>query len=328
MKAIGVIGAGAWGTALAQVQAAGGHDCMIWAREAEVVDSINTKHENSVFLPDVPLSPALKATGDLAEIASACDILLMVTPAQYTRASLAELKPHLAPETILVLCSKGVEIDTGLILTDVVKDVLPKQPVAVLTGPTFASEVARGLPCAVTVASDDKNTALTLQERLGLKLFRPYISDDMIGAQLGGALKNVIAIAAGIVIGRGMGESARAALVTRGLAEISRLCMGKGGKRETLMGMCGFGDMMLTCSSMQSRNYSLGYALGQGKTLEEILGSRNSVTEGVHTAKAALKMGTRNAVDMPITEAVYKCLHDGMPIEQAIEEMLTRPFKY
>jgi glycerol-3-phosphate dehydrogenase (NAD(P)+) len=327
MKAIGVIGGGAWGTALAQVQAAGGHDCMIWAREAEVVDSINSKHENSVFLSGVPLSPALKATGSLSEIATACDILLIVTPAQYTRASLIDLKPYFKPDTVIVLCSKGIEIETGMILSDVVKEILPKQPVAVLTGPTFASEVARGLPCAVTIAAE-KNLGVMLQERLGLKLFRPYLTEDMIGTQLGGALKNVIAIAAGIVAGRGMGESARAALITRGLAEISRLCAGKGGKKETLMGMCGFGDMVLTCSSMQSRNYSLGFALGEGKTLEEILGPRNSVTEGVHTAKAALKMGARNAVDMPITEAVYKCLHDGMPIEKAIDEMLTRPFKY
>jgi glycerol-3-phosphate dehydrogenase (NAD(P)+) len=180
----------------------------------------------------------------------------------------------------------------------------------------------------VTIAAESEHLAKDLQEAIGLRRFRPYISTDMIGAQLGGSLKNVIAIAAGIVAGKNMGDSARAALITRGLAEIVRLCVAKGGKRETLLGMCGVGDLMLTCSSMQSRNYSLGFALGEGKTLADIMAGRNSVTEGVYTAQAALKMAKKNAVDLPITEAVYACLHDGMPIEKAMEDMLNRPFKY
>ena len=327
MKSIGVIGGGAWGTALAQAQADGGHPCTLWARETEVVQAINSSNENTVFLKGIPLSPALKATNDLADITKS-NVILLVAPAQYTRACVEDLKPYLPAETPLVICSKGIEIETGLMLSDVIKEILPKQPVAVMTGPTFASEIARGLPSAVTIAAESEHLAKDLQEAIGLRRFRPYISTDMIGAQLGGSLKNVIAIAAGIVAGKNMGDSARAALITRGLAEIVRLCVAKGGKRETLLGMCGVGDLMLTCSSMQSRNYSLGFALGEGKTLADIMAGRNSVTEGVYTAQAALKMAKKNAVDLPITEAVYACLHDGMPIEKAMEDMLNRPFKY
>ena len=327
MKSIGVIGGGAWGTALAQAQAAGGNPCTLWARESEVVDSINESHENTVFLAGVPLDPSLKATGDLAEIA-ACDVILLVTPAQFMRASLEDLKPHLKPDTPLVICSKGIEIVSGAMLSSVAADILPDQPIAIMSGPTFASEIARGLPCAVTVATPDEALGKSLQEALGLKRFRPYVTTDMIGAQLGGSLKNVIAIAAGVVAGKKLGDSARAALITRGIAEMGRLCVARGGQRETLFGMCGVGDLMLTCSSMQSRNYSLGFRLGEGESLDDILGSRNSVTEGVYTAQAVLKLAERNAVDMPITEAVYACLHDGMPIDEAMEDMLNRPFKY
>ena len=327
MQSIGVIGAGAWGTALAQALSEGGRDVTIWAREAEVVNSINDSNENTLYLPGIPLDPKLKATDSLSEAASR-DILLLVTPAQYVRPTLNSIRGELAEGKTVVICAKGIEIDSGLLMSEVAQDVAPEANIAILTGPTFASEIARGLPGAVTIGIKDKDIGQELQDTLGLKKFRPYVTEDIIGTQLGGAIKNVIAIACGIVHGHKMGESARAALLTRGVAEIARLGVAMGAKKETLLGMCGIGDLMLTASSMQSRNFSLGAALGEGKTMEEILSSRNAVTEGVHTAKAALDLAKKHAVDMPITEAVYKCLHEGLSVDEAIEEMLNRPFRY
>lgn len=324
---IGVLGAGAWGTALAQVLAAGGRDTLIWAREPDVVAAINVKHENPVFLPGIKLSKNLKAAESIHD-AAACDIVLLVTPAQHMRTTLQTIKDDLKDNTILVICSKGIELDTGKLLSDVTKEELPSANIAVLTGPTFAREIAAGMPGAVTLGVEDKDIGTTLQSALGVKGFRPYVSEDIIGVQLGGAIKNVIAIACGIVHGRQMGDSARAALLTRGVAEIARLGIAKGAKKETLLGMCGIGDLMLTCSSMQSRNFSLGSALGEGKTMEEVLGSRNAVTEGVHTAQSTLALAKRHAVDMPITEAVNECLSGAKTIDEAIEDMLNRPFKY
>lgn len=327
MTTIGVIGAGAWGTALAQVMAAGGRDVMIWAMEGEVVSSINDTHENTMFLSGVPLDRSLKATSDMA-VAAACDVVLVVSPAQHVRKTLETLKDITNTNTPLVICSKGIELESGLLLSQVAEQTVPDHKIAILTGPTFASEIARGLPSAVTVAVKSDAFGRELQEALGVKGFRPYVTEDMIGTQLGGAIKNVIAIACGIVTGKGLGESARAALLTRGVAEIARLAVAMGGDRATLLGMCGVGDLTLTCSSMQSRNFSLGMALGEGKTMAEVLGARNSVTEGVHTAKATLALAKQCAVDMPITEAVNNVLSEHMPIDAAIEDMLNRPFKY
>lgn len=327
MKSIGVVGAGAWGTALAQVLSEGGRDVLIQAREPEVVEAINTKHENTVFLAGIELNENLKATESLSEIA-ARDIILMVTPSQFMRATLDEMKDEIADGKPVVICSKGIELTTGQLLSDVAKETVPNAEIAILTGPTFASEVAAGLPTAVTIAARTKDKARELQDVLGVKNFRPYVTDDIIGAQLGGAIKNVIAIACGIVSGKKMGDSARAALLTRGVAEIGRLGVSMGADKETLLGMCGIGDLMLTCSSMQSRNFSLGNALGEGKTLEEILGPRKAVTEGVFTAESTLALAKQYAVDMPITEAVNKCLNEGVGIDEAIEDMLNRPFKY
>lgn len=324
---IGVIGGGAWGTALAQVMAAHNRNTLLWAREADVVKSINTRHENTMFLAGIPLSKNLKATGDLQEVAE-CDILLLVTPAQYVRATVEAMKPQLSSGKPLVICAKGIELESGLLMSQIVEQIVPEATIAVLTGPTFASEVAKGLPAAVTIAAKDKDVAQELQDVLGVPGFRPYVTTDVIGTQLGGAIKNVIAIACGVVHGRQLGESARAALLTRGIAEIARLGVAMGAKRETLMGMCGIGDLTLTCSSMQSRNFSLGAALGEGKSLRDILGARNAVTEGVHTVKSTLSLAKKHAVDMPITEAVSHLLDEGYGVDAAIEEMLNRPFGY
>ncbi len=326
-QTIGVIGGGAWGTALAQVLSKGGRAVSLWAREPEVVSAINESHENTIFLPGIKLHDSLKATSDIQEIA-ARDILLLVTPAQHIRATLEAIKGNLKPNQPLVICAKGVELGSGLLLSQVAQQVVPDSSIAILTGPTFAGEIASGLPGAVTIACADKDLGKRLQLALGVKGFRPYVTTDVVGAQLGGAIKNVIAIACGVVHGKKLGDSARAALLTRGIAEIARLGVAMGAKKETLLGMCGVGDLMLTASSMQSRNFSLGAALGEGQKLEDILGSRNAVTEGVHTATSTLALAKQHAVDMPITEAVNKCLNEGLPIDEAIEEMLNRPFKY
>lgn len=325
MHTIGVIGAGAWGTALAQVLTLAGKSVTLWAREAEVATAIAQRHENPAFLPGVSLSPSLRVTADLMAAASS-DILLITTPAQHVRATLNEIKELLVPGRPVVLCAKGVEIDTGLLLSEVAKQVAPGADIAVLTGPTFAAEIARGLPSAVTIAGK-KETTKMIVSALKNKTLRLYSTDDLIGAQIGGAVKNVIAIACGVVHGKGLGESARAALVTRGLAEMSRLAAAMGAKKETLMGMCGVGDMILTCSSMQSRNFSLGAALGQGKNTTEILKQRSAVTEGVHTAKALKVMARTCAVDMPISSAVYELLHNNASVDAVMEQMMERPAK-
>lgn len=326
MKSIGVIGAGAWGTALAQAQANAGRKVTLWAREPEIVAAINQQHENTTFLPGVELDTGIKATESLTEAAQS-DIILVVTPAQHVRSTLQSLKGDVADGKTFVICAKGIEINTGSLMSQVAADILPKTSMAIMTGPTFAAEIARGLPGGLTIACADKETGMDLIESLSSRTFRTYLTDDVLGAQIGGAVKNVIAIAAGVIYGRGMGESARAALVTRGLAEMARLASAMGAKKETLMGMCGMGDLILTCSSMQSRNFSLGAEMGQGKSIDEILGARKSVTEGVTTAKALIVMAKNHAVDMPISAAVNACLSEGASIEETIERMLDRPLK-
>ncbi len=326
MQTIGIIGGGAWGTALAQSFAASGKKVVLWAREEDVVKSINESRENKSFLPGVTLHENISATSDIIEAANG-EAVLVVSPAQHLRATLASIKPALNDTKPVVLCAKGVEIETGVLLSQIASEVVPNSPLAILTGPTFASEIARGLPSAVTLAMKDKEQAEKVAEALTSRNLRMYASDDIIGAQVGGAVKNVIAIACGIIEGKKLGDSARAALVTRGLAEMARLASALGAKKETLMGMCGVGDLLLTCSSMQSRNFSLGVALGEGKSAKEILESRTSVTEGVHTAKALAVMAKNNAVDMPISDAVNKCLTENADVNETIERMLDRPVR-
>ncbi|MCB9987746.1 MAG: NAD(P)-dependent glycerol-3-phosphate dehydrogenase [Rhodospirillales bacterium] len=326
MQKIGVIGAGAWGTALAEVLANAGKDIILWAREPEVVAAINERHENEIFLPGVKLNSNIQATTSLSHTAE-CDFLLLVTPAQHIRATLQSLKGEIAAGKPVVICAKGIELGTGLLMSQVAEDEAPGATYAILSGPTFAADIARGLPSAVTVSATDKDVLQEIRDGLACRTLRPYITEDMIGAQIGGAVKNVIAIACGIVIGHGLGESARAALMTRGLAEMSRLATAMGAKKETLMGMCGIGDLVLTCSSTQSRNYSLGVEIGKGGSAKEILSGRKSVTEGFYTAEALVKMARTHAVDMPICEAVYKCACEDMPVAEAVNLLLDRPLK-
>lgn len=328
MTRISVIGGGAWGTALAHIQRIAGRDVTLWARESNVVEAIREANENATYLPGIKLAEGLEVTDSLTCAVDQADILLLVTPAQYLRDTLESIRNEAAEGIPLVICSKGIEISSGLMLSQVVEEVLPDATCAVMTGPTFAREIAQGLPSAMTLATADKDVAHDLSENLACRTLRPYLSDDVLGVQIGGAVKNVLAIACGVITGRKMGESARAALMTRGVAEMGRLASALGAKKETLTGMCGFGDLVLTCSSMQSRNYSLGVMLGEGRGVDEVLGERKSVTEGVHTAKALMTLAQKNAVEMPISESVYKCLVEGVDMDEMINEMMNRPFAH
>lgn len=325
MQRIGVIGAGAWGTALALALRRAGREVVLWARRPALAQHINATHENPSYLPEVALDPALHATADPAE-AAGCEALLLVTPAQHLRATARLLAPHLPEARPLVICAKGIEQGTGKLMSEVVAEALPGRPRAVLSGPTFALEVGRGLPTAVTLAAEDAALGATLVEVLGSRTFRPYLADDVVGAQVGGAVKNVIAIACGITAGRALGENARAALITRGLAEIGRLGRALGARAETLMGLSGLGDLTLTCTSMLSRNYQLGRALGEGLGVAEFQAKRRSVAEGLYSAGAVVALAGRHGVEMPISAGVDAILNRGADIEATVEALLARPF--
>lgn len=325
MTKIGIIGGGAWGTALAAASARAGAETTLWALEEEVATAINSYHENTVFLPDIGLPPVLAATNDMADLRFA-DVVLMVCPAQFMRTVAADLSKHIGEKIPLIVCAKGIEQTTGKLMDDVLAEVAPTHPVGVLSGPTFASEVAKGLPAALTLASADEGMANTIMTAIGTPSFRPYWTPDVTGALVGGALKNVLAIACGISYGKKLGENARAALITRGLNEIVRFGLAKGAEMETLMGLSGVGDLILTCSSLQSRNMSLGSALGEGKTMEEILSTRKSVSEGVYTAKIIQAVADDLGIDMPICGAVYSILHENKDVTETIEDLLSRPF--
>ncbi|RAN41974.1 NAD(P)H-dependent glycerol-3-phosphate dehydrogenase [Hyphomonas sp. GM-8P] len=323
-KKFGVIGGGAWGTAIAQMLTREGQDVLIWCRETDVAEAINTAHENTVFLPGVPLKPALKATSELADLAG-MDAVFAVAPAQHTRATLKALKGTLKPGTPVVLCSKGIELATGEFMTQVLKDELPDAVPAVMSGPSFAIDVAQGLPTAVTFAIDDEKLGTELIAAISTPTFRPYLAHDLLGAEVGGAVKNVLAIACGIALGKGLGRSAHAALIARGSAEMTRLALKLGAERETLAGLSGLGDLVLTCSSETSRNMSCGMALGKGESLESILGARNAVTEGVATAPVLRKLAAKHGVEMPISDAVAAVIEGEISVDEAIVRLLMRP---
>jgi glycerol-3-phosphate dehydrogenase (NAD(P)+) len=273
----------------------------------------------------VSLDPAIRATTEIAEAAAEADAVLLVVPSQFMRAAISGLKDGLGSGVPAVVCTKGIEKASHALMSEIVDDVLPGTPVAVLSGPTFAAEVAADKPTAVTLACADADTAVRLSEALGTPRFRPYRSDDIIGAQIGGAVKNVLAIGCGIVEGGGLGDNARAALITRGLAEIVRLGSAKGAKAETLMGLCGIGDLVLTCNAMQSRNFSLGVGLGRGETLDDIINARTSVAEGVSNASSVSELAGTLHIDMPICLAVDGILNHGADIDGTIEGLLSRP---
>jgi len=323
---IAIVGAGAWGTVLAMAARRAGCDVLIWAFEPEVADGIAQDNENRPYLPGVKLDPAIRATNDLGD-AAAADIVLLAAPAQHLRRTVGPLAGQLAPSTPLVICSKGIEQKTLSLMSEAVSSLFAANPIMILSGPTFASDVAAGLPTAVTLAADDIDAAQRVADGLSSERFRPYSGNDVIGAQIGGAIKNVLAIACGIADGRGFGDNARAALITRGLAELTRLCVAKGGRAETMMGLSGMGDLVLTCTGTQSRNYSLGRAIGEGRTLADILDERNSVAEGVFTASAAVALAEQLAMDMPIATAVDAVLNREADIDDVIGALLARPLR-
>jgi glycerol-3-phosphate dehydrogenase (NAD(P)+) len=321
MERLAIIGGGAWGTALAQVVAAGGRDTLLWAREPEVVDAINSAHENTVFLPGQKLDPAIRATTDLNEAQDA-DAWLVVTPAQHMRSVLEEAPNCDKPR---ILCSKGIEERSGQLLHDVARAACPNAQVAVLSGPTFAHEVAAGLPTAVTLATEDAALAESLRQRIAQPSFRIYLSDDVVGAEIGGAVKNVLAIACGVVEGKGLGQNARAALIARGFAEMTRFGLDCGARRETLVGLSGLGDLVLTCSSTSSRNFSLGKGIGEGRSAAELLADRRTVAEGAFTAPVLARLAAERGVDMPIVAAVDGLLAGRISVDAVLEQLLARP---
>ncbi len=323
MNRVGVIGAGAWGTALAQMLSSDGREVVLWAYEAEVVAAINADHRNPLYLPSASLAPTIRATGDLGDLAG-LDTVLVVTPAQVLGRVLAGL-PR-APRD-LVLCSKGIEAGTGRLMNDVARDASPGSAIAVLSGPTFAHEVAAGLPTAVTLAcSGGQAQWERLAPDLARPTFRPYYSDDVAGAEIGGAVKNVLAIACGVVEGLGLGQNARAALIARGYAEMLRFGEALGARAETLAGLCGLGDLVLTCSSTSSRNFSLGKALGEGALAGDLMADRRTVAEGAHTAPVLAELAESRGIAMPIVAAVDAILK-GAEARSVVASLLARPLK-
>lgn len=321
---IGVIGAGAWGTALAQSMASDGSDVLLWAREPELAEQINGEHRNGLYLPSANLSQSIRATTDLSELAS-LPVLLVVVPAQFLASVIRQLPSGAAD---LVLCAKGIEAGTGRLMAEVVEAAAPSARLAVLSGPTFAHEVAAGLPTAVTLAcSGGREQWDRLSTAIARPALRPYYSDDVVGAEIGGAVKNVLAIACGVVEGLNLGQNARAALIARGYAEMLRFGMARGARSETLAGLCGLGDLVLTCSSTSSRNFSLGLALGQGQSASEALAGKNSVAEGAATAPVLAHLARSEGIDMPIVDAVCRLLSGESPASEVVGDLLARPLR-
>ncbi len=320
---LGILGAGAWGTALAQVAASGGEEVMLWAREVAVVDGINAHRVNEQFLPGVTLSDKIQATQDFAALKQ-CDAVMVVVPAQHVRATLQAAGTGVRP---LILCAKGIEAGTQQLVSEIAEQCCPGAPIAVLSGPTFAHEVAAGLPTAVTLACTDTELARSLAMRIAQSYFRPYITDDVIGAEIGGAVKNVLAIACGVVEGLGLGQNARAALIARGFAEMTRFGLARGARVETLSGLSGLGDLVLTCSSTSSRNFALGKGIGEGKSVADLMANRQTVAEGAFTAPVLLEAANTAGVDLPVVEAVSALLAGNIGPKEAVTALLARPLR-
>jgi len=324
VRRLAVIGGGAWGTALAIVACRAGTIPVLWARDADVVSNINERHENPIFLPDVGLDPEITATTDLDAAMVGAEAALLAVPAQFLRAVIERLGPYLRPGIPILHCAKGIETRSLKTMSEVAREIIPCTPSAVLSGPTFAAEVARDLPTAVTIASRDASLGRSFMAALGSGRFRPYLSDDPIGAEIGGAVKNVLAIACGVVCGRGLGDNARAALITRGLAEITRLGVALGAQPLTFSGLAGLGDLVLTCTGSLSRNRALGFEIARGRSLAEVEGATRMVAEGVRTVPSAVGLADKAGVPMPICREVAEVLFSGKPVAEALDALLAR----
>ena len=324
---IGVFGGGSWGTALANALGGTGHDVTIWALEPEVVSGINERHRNPLFLKDTLLEPSVQASSDMADVVEGAELLLFVIPAQFVRPKLRELRDRLSPDAPLVICSKGIEQKTLCTMEEVFKQELPERLhhlVSVLSGPSFAAEVASGLPTSVTVAARDLEVARRVQKMVAARHFRVYTTDDVVGVEIGGALKNVMAIVVGGCDALGLGANTRAALITRGLAEITRIAVRLGGRAETLLGLSGVGDLVLTCTGDLSRNRNVGKLLAKGHTMDEVRGQMQAVAEGVPTTESAYQLAQKHGIDAPIIEVVYRVIYDGWSVPDAIKALQDR----
>ena len=327
MSATTVIGGGAWGTALADHLARHGHPTRLWAREADVVATINASHENMRFLAGVALAPALFADGDLRHAVEGATMAVLVSPAHALRIVARALKGALPADATVAVATKGIEAETLALMTDVVAEELAGHPIVALSGPSFALEVARGQPTAIVAASSDADAAARVQQLLSSRSLRIYTQHDVVGVELGGALKNVMAVATGIVEGLGLGFNTRAALITRGLAEMTRLGVALGAEPATFAGLAGMGDLVLTCTGSLSRNRAIGMEVGGGKTLAEALAGKETVAEGVATTRSALALAERHHVDMPIVRTVHRVLFDGRPASEAIRDLMGRELR-
>jgi len=327
VKRVTVLGGGAWGCALAQLLADGGATVTVWARDPELAADIRDRHANPRYLPGIELLPGIGADSDLARAAAGADLLIAAVPAQALRTVLLDLRGAADPKVPVTICAKGLEIAGGRLLTEVVAEILPAAPAAVLSGPNFAAEIAQRLPAAAAIATVDPALADLLLAAFGRPWFRPYPSDDPIGVQVGGAFKNVLAIACGIVSGRGLGENARAALLTRGIAEMARLSVALGGRAETCMGLSGLGDALLSCTSATSRNMRLGLAVGGGTAPAAALAGMAAVVEGHATALAVHGLARRRGLDLPVAAAVHALLHEGADLDRVIGGLLARPYR-
>jgi glycerol-3-phosphate dehydrogenase (NAD(P)+) len=330
VKRVAIIGAGSWGTALAIVAARSGHEVQLWSRNEEVVESINRDRVNSVYLTDTPVPSGVRATGDITGVAAGADMVILAAPSHATRGLLTSLVPSLQSEMIVVSATKGIEIETGKRISQVVSDIVP-EPIrsrfVCLSGPSFAKEVVDRHPTAVVAASHDSAAARVVQSELSFDNLRIYTNNDVIGTEIGGSVKNVMAIAAGMVDGLGFGSNSIAALITRGLAEMTRLGLTEGARLETLMGLAGLGDLVLTCTGSLSRNRFVGHELGRGRTLEEISGGMHEIAEGVKTTLAVKRLADRLGVEMPITNEVHAVLYEKKSARDATDELMTRPLK-
>lgn len=323
---VAVIGAGAWGTALAQTAATAGHKVTLIGRDPAILAAINTTHHNPKYLPDIPLNPAIIASDDLTTCQTA-DIIFLTVPAQQTRTMLQQLAKQNIADAKLILCAKGLEAKTQLRLSQIVAQECPNIDPLTLSGPSFATDVARSLPTAVTIAGNDLAAAQSVCQQFHTSSFRPYASNDLIGVELAGALKNVMALACGAVEGANLGRSANAAVLTRAFAEQSRIIRALGGADATLVGLAGLGDLSLTCSSSQSRNFAFGIALGQGKSVEKILAGGAKLAEGVHTAAVALQLAQTHDISTPIIEAVNALLSGKATIDTLVPHLMQRPLR-
>jgi len=327
---IAVIGAGSWGTTLADLLAKKGHAVTLWAYEPELVEEMRSSRENSLFLPGIKLSPTLHFTNNLEEAYLGCTMVLCVVPSQLVRRVMGNSLPFLPPDAVLVSASKGIELETLATISEIYHEILPTElfaRFAALSGPSFAREVALEMPTAVTVAAQNEEVASRVQQAFNSSFFRVYRNDDVVGVELGGAIKNVIAIAAGISDGLGFGCNTRAALITRGLAEMTRLGIAMGAQASTFAGLAGMGDLVLTCTGDLSRNRSVGLQIGQGRQLSEILGEMRMVAEGVKTTESAYNLARRMGVEMPIIEQMYQMLYQDKPARQAVLELMARNLK-